>query len=58
MYDPSLIEKPSILVLNKMDTENSTQKFDEFMKLYDNYESIYLRHFSTGYFIIIWVKLY
>ena len=39
MYDSSLVGKPSILVLNKMDTEGSDEKYEEFMKLYDNYDS-------------------
>ncbi|CAF0727115.1 unnamed protein product [Brachionus calyciflorus] len=39
MYDSSLVQKPSILVLNKMDTENSRGKYDRFMELFENYEN-------------------
>lgn len=39
MYDSNLVQKPSILVLNKMDTENANSKYDQFMEQFDNYES-------------------
>lgn len=39
LYDSSLIEKPSILVLNKMDTEDAQEKLDEFMELYNDYNN-------------------
>ena len=39
MYDSTLISKPSILILNKMDTENADEKFEEFMKVYNDYDS-------------------
>ena len=41
LYDPELLNKPSILVINKMDTENAQEKFDEFMNEYNDYESIF-----------------
>ena len=39
LYEPSLLEKPSILVINKMDTENAEEEFQEFLTLYNDYES-------------------
>ena len=39
MYDSTLISKPSILILNKMDTDNADAKFEEFMKVYNDYDS-------------------
>lgn len=39
LYEPSLLEKPSILVINKMDTENAEEEFQEFLTLYNDYEN-------------------
>ncbi len=39
MFDKNLISKPSILVINKMDSPNAEENFEEFMKLYADYES-------------------
>lgn len=39
MYDASLVTKPSILVINKMDTENAQEKLDEFLGQYEDYEN-------------------
>ena len=39
MYDANLVTKPSILVINKMDTENAQEKLDEFLGQYEDYES-------------------
>lgn len=45
LYEPSLLEKPSILVINKMDTQDAQQQFDDFITLYNDYESIFGFHF-------------
>lgn len=39
MYDSNLVSKPSILVINKMDTENSQEKLTQFMEQFENYDS-------------------
>lgn len=39
MFDSALVHKPSILVLNKMDTENARQKYEDFIQKFENYES-------------------
>jgi len=39
LYDSSLVDKPSILVLNKMDTEGAQEKLEEFMGLFGDYEN-------------------
>jgi len=38
LYDSSLIDKPSILVLNKIDLPNAKEKCDEFLKLYEDFD--------------------
>ncbi len=39
MYDSTLVSKPSILVINKMDSPSANEKFEEFLKLYNDYDS-------------------
>jgi GTPase involved in cell partitioning and DNA repair len=39
LYDPNLVSKPSVLVINKMDTENAQDKLAQFLGQYKDYES-------------------
>ena len=39
LYESSLIKKPSILVLNKIDTDNSRKKYENFIESYNDYDS-------------------
>ena len=41
MYDSSLLDKPSILILNKIDLPDSKELLDAFHKKYENYEGKY-----------------
>ena len=42
LYENNLLKKPSILILNKIDTDESKKKYDDFMRLYNDYDSITL----------------
>ncbi len=39
LYDSSLVEKPSILVLNKMDIDGAEEKLKEFTGLFQDYDN-------------------
>jgi GTPase involved in cell partitioning and DNA repair len=39
LYDSNLLSKPSILAINKIDTNGAGEKFDKFLEQYENYES-------------------
>ncbi|XP_012261201.2 GTP-binding protein 10 homolog [Athalia rosae] len=38
LYKPDLLNMPAILVVNKMDTENAKEKFEEISPMIENYE--------------------
>lgn len=39
LYDSNLVDKPSILAINKIDQDLSNEKVNEFMERYNDYES-------------------
>jgi GTPase len=41
LYDNALIDKPSLLVLNKIDEGEASEKIEKFMNCYENYDGIY-----------------
>ena len=46
MYDSALIDKPCVLVINKIDTENAQEKYENFIKTLDQSFNSNIKEFS------------
>lgn len=45
LYQPELVEKPSMLLINKIDTPDGPQKFEQLQEQLNNIEGKYCCHF-------------
>ena len=58
LYDSNLVDKPSILAINKIDQDLSNEKVNEFMERYNDYESQFNKLILNSQRNILRLKIY